>query len=322
MALSVGYRNERAVYIALYTYFFVFSAMLLRADWVRVNAKKSVNRRHITQHWLQLGVSFLGIIKSLDPSCAFGIIPAWGAGLIDGIAASMCIFILQISAYSLALGHFAMLGQQPVWLARVFGALAISFTCVNIPLTTMAGYMGRSNLTFGIGLMDAVVIIVDLIVINVNFWKIRKGVILSDRVSTSATKAAPQLRRALLLVIAINVVLLALAIFLPLSFPPHSYFRAPIPASGAFVLHVSPGLLMVLLVTLWWTYHPFFPNVAKQSTSSKQKDTKDTSHSEKSTRPSSPGSDTTATSRESSTASAAPSPPGSTVLDVRADDGH
>jgi hypothetical protein len=286
--LSDDYEIERAVYLSIYAALMLFGGLQLRADWARQNMKKTLNVQHVRQHCLQFGGAFLGLLRAIDPSNVYGIYPPWAAPLITGIASVLCIGSLQISAYVLAAGHYAMLGhaQAPRWLMYPFWITICVFAAIYLPLIVAVAYLGViTNLLRTLTGIDILLfILVDLIVLDVSFCRIRRAAVQSDNNAASTNKIMPRMRKAARTVCIVNVVFLAIGVFLMV----RVNSEAPGPdADGSYNLNISPGVILALLVTQWWTYHPLFPRVKEHKNLASRTTTNSRTRTSASSRPSS-----------------------------------
>jgi len=215
---------------------------------------------------------------------------------------------LQISAYVLAAGHYAMLGgQPPKWLMYPFWITISVFAAIYLPLVVAAAYLGVINIirTLG-GVALLLFILVDLLVLDVSFFLIRRNAIKSDQNAASTSKIMPRMKKALRTVFIVNVVFLAIGIYLMVSTKNEAVHPS---RDGSFNLRVQPGPILALLVTQWWTYHPLFPVVKDHKTLTSRTVSK--TRTSASSRPSS-----SRPSRPTSGASPATSPRGSQGGDV------
>jgi hypothetical protein len=175
--------------------------------------------------------------------------------------------ILEISGYVLASGHYTLIRERPRWLAPFFVSIAAVYTVLHVPLQTMRGYYSGkvSILAFLDALCLIALLIITLTVIDVIFWRIRKIVIASDAAASSTTKMLPRLMKIGRIVGVLNVALVGAQIFV--LFQNRTPTSAPAQASAErWTLSTAPLIrLVVLLITMWWTFHPPCPKARSKS---------------------------------------------------------
>jgi hypothetical protein len=215
----------------------------------------------------------------------------------------MLIGSLQISAYVLAAGHYAMIGgQPPKWLMYPFWITICVFAALYLPLVVAAGYLGLLDILRTLAGIDLVLFIaVDLIVLDVSFCRIRRSAMKSDQNAASTSKIMPRMKKAARTVLIVNVVFLAIGIFLMVRAKNDRVVPNP---DGSYNVTIAPGVILALMVTQWWTYHPLFPVVKDHKTLTSRTISK--TRTSASSRPSS-----SRPSRPTSGASPAASPRGS-----------
>jgi hypothetical protein len=194
-------------------------------------------------------------------------------------------------------------GQAPKWLMYPFWITISIFIALYVPLVVTAAYLGIIEILRTLaGLALVVFISVDLIVLDVSFCRIRRSAMKSDQNAASTSKIMPRMKKAARTVFIVNVVFFAIGIFLMVRMNTEAIRPGP---DGSFNLKISPGVILALLVTQWWTYHPLCPRVKDHKTLASRTVSK--TRTSASSRPSS-----SRPSRPTSGASPAASPRGST----------
>jgi hypothetical protein len=175
--------------------------------------------------------------------------------------------ILEISGYVLAVGHYTLIREHPRWLAPFFVSIAAVYTLLHVPLQTLRGYYAGhvSALAFVDGLCLVALLVITLGAIDVIFWRIRILVIASDAASCSTTKMLPRLMKIGRIVAVLNVALVGAMIFT--IFQNRTSTSAPLQAMpGKWEPQVASLIrLVVLLITMWWTFHRPCPKAKGKS---------------------------------------------------------
>jgi hypothetical protein len=179
--------------------------------------------------------------------------------MFSALGGSCCVAILEISGYVLAAGHYTLIKEHPRWLAPLFVSVALAYTIIHVPLQTLRGYFGGGSFGFADTLLMTCLILITLGTIDVVFLRIRKVVIASDQNAASTSKMLPRLMKIGRIVAVLNLVLVGALIFtIRGNYNPTT--DSPRPDPGEY--HVSPApltKLLVLLLTVWWTFHPPCP---------------------------------------------------------------
>jgi hypothetical protein len=217
----------------------------------------------VQQHWLQLACAFVSLLECFDCSGVLGIHPYWVVGLLSSLGGSFVAMILEVSGYVLALGHYALIREHPRWLAPLFTCIAMGYTLIHVPLQTIRGLDGRSGFAFADSMTMAVTIATTLTIIDVIFFRIRRHVIESDTNAASSAKMLPRLMKVGRIVAALNVVLIgATAYAVTNNINPNK--QTPAPQPGTYTPALQPLIrLVILLVTMWWTFHRPCPSHLK-----------------------------------------------------------
>jgi hypothetical protein len=245
------------IYLVVWSLVVFFAGLEIHADWSRKRMRKAVNMYHEQQHWLQLACGVVSLLESVDPASVFGINPYWLVGFLGALGGSCDAMILEISAHVLVSGYYALIRESPRWLVPLFVSIGMGYTLIHVPLQTMRGLQEGSNgLAFADTLNMAMIILISTAIIDVTFLRIRKRVIESDANTAASTKMLPRLMKHGRIILALNIALLgALGYALNNNIAnPTSATSAPLP--GIYKPTLAPVLrLVILLVTMWWTYH-------------------------------------------------------------------
>jgi hypothetical protein len=261
-----GYNRERAVYFILFSLVVFLTVLELHADWSRKRNKRYVNVHHVYQHWLQLICEMVSLIECVD-SGVFGLLPYWLVGLVSASGGCFDAMILEISGYFfyvLASGHYARIQEQPRWLGPFFVSIATVYTIIHVHLQTLRGY-GQGGYNFADALNLVCLIVITVGAIDAIFWRIRKLVLASDNAACSTTKLLPRLMKIGRIVAALNVVLLGASI-LTLYQNRDESASPPPPSPETWQYNAAPRTrLVVLLITMWWTFHRPCPGLKSKS---------------------------------------------------------
>jgi hypothetical protein len=218
--------------------------------------KRSLNQNHVRQHIMQVFCAALGIFESTDSHLALGVFSQqWQVDFLGSLGGSLIVSIIQISTFLMTRGHYALIQEHPRWLAPVFLCTGVVFFVLHLILGTLS--ISQMNLT--VRRLDASVvliwILVQVILIDIGFCRIRSVVVASDKNSASTNKMLPQYWKIGRIVLCLNLVILSFSFFVA-----YALFTITNATEQAAVFSVR-GLVRVLALycAIWWTFHPPCP---------------------------------------------------------------